>query len=163
MSPTCLIPDFRAHVGVEPNNDAKVSRKTGVCRMHAPLESPAATASDTSPEMPRTAATASNHRKRQLKQRPSHPTSRLAQWPVSPFVAAFLIALPTFAGCRQTKKCPAPPVARRRAATALPGTPPRPVHGRNHAPAQLLLRPHSQTPAFVTHPTKVRTGDQAGG
>jgi len=68
----------------------RTSRKTGVCRMHAPLESPAATASDTSPEMPRTAATASNHRKRQLKQRPSHPTSRLAQWPVSPFVAAFL-------------------------------------------------------------------------
>ena len=66
---------------------------------------------------------------RRPEQRPSRPTSRL-ETPVSPFVVAL---------------CPAPPVARQRAATALPRTPPRPVHGRNHAPPQLLLRPHSQS------------------
>ncbi len=37
------------------------SRKIGACIMHAPLESSAATASGTSPEMPIAAATASNH------------------------------------------------------------------------------------------------------
>ena len=123
-----------------------------------------------------------------LRQRPSRPTSRLtldsdpaetasrgsspannhsAQYrnqekPVSPFVVALSTALPAIARNKQTKKCPAPPVARQRAATALPRRPPRPAHGRNHAQAQLLLRPHSQTSAFVTYPTKVRTGDQAG-
>lgn len=124
------------------------SRKTGACRMHAPLESSAATANDTSSEMPLAAATASNHGKRQLKQRLSHPTSRLAKWPVSPFVLAFVpgTTRSTPTGC-----------------DCLAATPPKPVHGRNHTQAKLLLRPHSQTSAFDTHPTKARTGDQAGG
>ncbi len=44
--------------------------------------------------------------------------------------------------------CSAPSGTRQRAATALPRTPPSPVHGRDHAQARLLLRPHSQTSAF---------------
>jgi hypothetical protein len=47
-----------------------------------------------------------------------------------------------------SKKCPAPPVARQRAATALPRTPPRLARGLHHVRARLLLRPHSQTSAF---------------
>ena len=80
-------------------------KKPSRASLHAPHQSPAAAASDTSPEMPLATATASCQGSRRPRQRPSRPTFRPAQWPVSPFVVAL---------------CPAPPVARQRAATALP-------------------------------------------
>jgi hypothetical protein len=126
----------------------RTSRKAGACRRHAPLASPAATASDTSPETPLAAATASCHGKRRLRQGPSRPTSRSAQWPVGPFVVALVPgttrSTPTDCDC-------------------LAAMPPRPEHGRCRAQAQLLLGPHSQTPAFQS-PVRPETGtgDQAG-
>ena len=94
----------------------KPPRKPTRAILHAPLHSSAVTASDTSPKMPLATATASNqglldvrmehestsvsHRppstvhhavpKRRLRQCPSRPTFRPAQWPVSPFVVALL-------------------------------------------------------------------------
>jgi len=70
---------------------------------------------------------------RRPRQRPSRPTSRPAEWPVSPFVVTNVPgttrSTPTDCDC-------------------LAATPPRPEHGHDHAQVQLLLRPHSQTSAF---------------
>ena len=107
------------------------SKKTGACNLHAPHSPSAAAANDTSPEMPLAAATASNQGFTRLGNSPAaRPSDRpllplpprltfhgpcrklpirvsigSKKWPVSPFVVV---------------SCPAPPVTRQRAATALP-------------------------------------------
>jgi len=109
------------------------SAKTGACRMHAPLESSAAAARDTSPEVPLTAATASDQGFSATEATPQPPDLSTGQ---------------SQSALSLWRMCPAPPVSTPTDCDCLAATPPRPVHGHDHAQAQLLLRPHSQTSAF---------------
>ena len=131
----------------------KTSRKTGECRRthHSDRRSPLqATPLPRCRRQPQPHPTTDNGVRDKCR---SRPTSRLAQWPVSPFVVVFSITPPTSAS-REIKMCPAPPVNTPTSRDCLAAIPPGSAHSRNHVLTQLLLRPHSQTSAFDTYPTK---------
>ncbi len=117
------------------------SEKTGACSTHAPLNSSAAAAKDTSPEMPLAAATASCQGFWRLGQRPSRPTFRSATENGQSALSSWHL-------------CPAPSVSTPTGRDCLAATPPRLARDLHHALTRLLLRPHSQTSAFDTYPTK---------
>ena len=98
----------------------------------------------------------------------------ITKWPVSPFVVTFLnrckpysiAAVSDRIACTHrstSKKCPAPPVARQRAATALPRTPPKHTHDFSMHILGFYSGPTPRLQRLTRARPKARTGDQAGG
>ena len=118
------------------------SRKTGVCRRHTPCRSSVATASDTSSETPRAAATASCQGSwatgvtlpppdLSIGPMASQPFRRGCLAPVACHATSAATGQDVYAHAVTCEPCPAPPVSTPAGCDCLAATPPRPEHAHD--------------------------------
>ena len=116
------------------------SKKTGACNMHAPLNRQPLLQKT---PLPRCRLQPQPHPAKDSGDRGNAPAARPSDRPRNGQSALSSWHL-----------CPAPSVSTPTGRDCLAATPPRLARGFHHAQPRLLLRPHSQSSAFDTYPTK---------